>query len=143
MVYEIYCAEDNVLEVPAPITVCGDVHGQFFDLLKLFEIGMDSSFCAHQLNSCFLGGDPRDTRFLFLGDYVDRGDFSVEVIILLFAYKCNYPTSFFMLRGNHECRHLTDHFTFKEECVHKYDIEVYDAIMVRPIPVSLFFFPSF
>lgn len=53
----------------------------------------------------------------------------MEVCILLFTYKILHPDRFFMLRGNHECRHLTEYFTFKEECIYKYDLEVYDSIM--------------
>jgi len=119
---EIYKKEPNLLRLRDPITVCGDIHGQFFDLLRLLEAG----------------GDPATTQYLFLGDYVDRGCFSTECVFFLCAHKITFSDSFFQIRGNHECRHLTSFFNFKDECLYKYNLEMYDAIMAMfdHLPIS-------
>jgi serine/threonine-protein phosphatase 2B catalytic subunit len=110
---DLFHGEPNCLSVSDPITIVGDVHGQYYDLLKVLE----------------LGGCPETHKYLFLGDYVDRGSFSVEIIILLYAIKLNYPKTFLLLRGNHESRQMTSFFNFRQECLVKYDQEVYDLVM--------------
>lgn len=78
--------EPNLLKLKDPVTVVGDIHGQYYDFVKMLDVG----------------GDPENTKYLFLGDYVDRGSFSVEVVLLVYSIKLNYPKTVFLLRGNHE-----------------------------------------
>ena len=93
-------SQDPYLKVSAPMTICGDIHGQLQDLLRVFK----------------QRGVPPDVPYLFLGDYVDRGDKSIEVISLLLALKVMYPERIFLLRGNHECPETNGNYGFREEC---------------------------
>lgn len=88
---EVFLSQPTLIELNAPVKIVGDIHGQYTDLLRMFEM-------------C---GFPPSANFLFLGDYVDRGKMSLETILLLFCYKVKYPENFFLLRGNHECANVT------------------------------------
>lgn len=96
----IFMDQPTLLKLSPPVKIVGDIHGQFHDLIRIF-------------NSC---GYPPHTNYLFLGDYVDRGYKSLETILLLLCYKIKYPENFFMLRGNHECANITKIYGFYDEC---------------------------
>nr|AAA19174.1 phosphoprotein phosphatase 1 [Paramecium tetraurelia] len=106
---DIFISQPILLELEAPLKICGDVHGQYFDLLRLFEYG----------------GYPPESNYLFLGDYVDRGKQSLETICLLLAYKIKYPENFFLLRGNHECASINRIYGFYDECKRRYTIKLW------------------
>jgi len=106
---EIFMEQNMLLELDPPLNLCGDVHGQYHDLLRIFEHG----------------GWPPTSSYLFLGDYVDRGKRSLETICLLFAYKVRFPENFFLLRGNHESPSICRIYGFYDECKQRYSVKLW------------------
>lgn len=101
---EVLYQESTLLQLKLPITICGDIHGQLYDLFELFKIS----------------GGIENNQYLFLGDYVDRGYFSVETFCYLACLKLKYPTRLYLLRGNHECREVNTTYGFITECLTRY-----------------------
>ncbi|CAD5229933.1 unnamed protein product [Bursaphelenchus okinawaensis] len=103
-VREVFLQQSTLLEVDPPVKICGDTHGQYSDVMRLFD----------------RAGFPPSVNYLFLGDYVDRGRQNIETISLFFCYKLKYPDNFFLLRGNHECSAINRVYGFFEECTRRY-----------------------
>lgn len=117
--------ESNVVHIRAPVTVVGDIHGQFFDMMEIFKIGgpcPDTNYLFLGTTAALLlrGTRPGPEANTLAGDYVDRGLFSVETISLLVCLKLRYPHRVHLIRGNHESRGVTQSYGFYTECSRKY-----------------------
>jgi serine/threonine-protein phosphatase PP1 catalytic subunit len=110
---EVFLSQPALLELSPPVKIVGDVHGQYTDLIRMFEM-------------C---GFPPAANYLFLGDYVDRGKQSLETILLLLCYKLKYPENFFLLRGNHECANVTRVYGFYDECKRRCNIKIWKTFI--------------
>eukprot|EP00511_Aplanochytrium_stocchinoi_P011417 CAMPEP_0204863194 /NCGR_PEP_ID=MMETSP1348-20121228/3129_1 /ASSEMBLY_ACC=CAM_ASM_000700 /TAXON_ID=215587 /ORGANISM="Aplanochytrium stocchinoi, Strain GSBS06" /LENGTH=366 /DNA_ID=CAMNT_0052013447 /DNA_START=175 /DNA_END=1275 /DNA_ORIENTATION=+ len=121
-VHGFFMAEPGLIKLNAPINVVGDIHGQFLDLLRYFEVG----------------GFPPDSSYLFLGDFVDRGKMGVECTMLLFCYKLKYPNLVYLLRGNHECISTSRFYGFHDECQKRFNTDTWRHVnaVFRALPIA-------
>lgn len=122
----IFLNDDMLIKTTCPINICGDVHGQYSDLIKIFKK---------------IGFPCRENRYLFLGDYVDRGKQSIETFCLLICFKLLFPNDVFLLRGNHESASVTRMYGFYDECKRRYSIKIWksfvDVFNCMPIAASI------
>jgi serine/threonine-protein phosphatase PP1 catalytic subunit len=120
--YQIIKEQKMLVELEAPLHVCGDIHGQYYDLLRIFE------HCGY----------PGEYNYLFLGDYVDRGKQSLETICLLLCYKIKYPEKVTLLRGNHESSVTNRIYGFYDECKRRYNIRLWKSFtdLFNYLPVA-------
>ena len=119
---EIFLAQPTLLNIKAPITVCGDIRGNLKSLKKVFEIS----------------GDTKDKSFIFLGNYVNRGNNSLECLCLLLAYKIKYRDTFYLLRGHYDDGQLSKNYGFYQECQEKTSENIYEqiALLLNCIPLA-------
>ena len=120
--YQIIKEQKMLVELEAPLHVCGDIHGQYYDLLRIFE------HCGY----------PGEYNYLFLGDYVDRGKQSLETVSLLLCYKIKYPEKVTLLRGNHESSVTNRIYGFYDECKRRYNIRLWKSFtdLFNYLPVA-------
>ena len=109
-------SEPNLLRIDGEVTIVGDIHGQFYDLIWML-----------QKSKARAVGQDSQQKILFLGDYVDRGLYGIEVMAYLFALKIHSPSEVFLLRGNHETREMTTFYNFRDQCLKAYDMDVYES----------------
>ena len=119
---QIIKVQKMLVELEAPLHVCGDIHGQYYDLLRIFE------HCGY----------PGEYNYLFLGDYVDRGKQSLETVCLLLCYKIKYPEKVTLLRGNHESSVTNRIYGFYDECKRRYNIRLWKSFteLFNYLPVA-------
>lgn len=122
---EILFYEKNIVNINTPTYCVGDIHGQYYDLLSFLDILLPKIL-------------KNNHSILFIGDYVDRGTFSCEVFLFLILLKTHYPKNIYLTRGNHESIRMTTYFTFKTECLYKYNKEIYQLILecFNTLPLS-------